>query len=149
MTDQHLFAIIFECPGFVVYRDIQFRFEVPAHPHIMIAGKKMNGNTRIRDLRHLSQNTGIAFGYHCPVFIPEIEEVTYNENFRGILPDLFEESDDMPFANQAGRMIGSAQMKIREKIDLFSRRQLHGANLSFKLRLRPVDLWSAWLSDYL
>jgi hypothetical protein len=120
MTDQHLFTIVFEDPGFVVDRDIQLLFKVAAHPHIVIAGKKMNGNTRIGDLRHLSQDTGIAFGHYRPVFIPEIEEVPYDKDFRGILPDLFEESDDVPFADQAGRMIGSAQMKIREEIDLFS-----------------------------
>ena len=37
-----------ECPGLMIYRDIQLLFKIAAHPHIMIAGKKINRDTLIR-----------------------------------------------------------------------------------------------------
>ena len=117
MAKQDLMISTLQYLQFPVHRDAELLRKIIEHPHIVIAGKKMNGDARIGDLRHLSQDTRIAFGHHRPVFIPKIEEVSDNEDFRGILPDLFEESDDVPFANKTGRMIGSAQMKIIKEID--------------------------------
>ncbi len=126
MTDEHFFPVVLKCFGLMVDRDVQFFLEISAHPHVMIAGKEMNGDTRIRDRGQLPQNAGIAFGNDRPVFVPEVEEVTYDKDLRRILPDLLQEGDDLSFAHQAGRMVGGTQMKIGEEVDLFSGRDLHG-----------------------
>src|SRR5580658_678500 len=118
-------AVEFKCPGLMIDGDIQFLFEIAAHPHVMIAGEKMDRDTTVGDLRQLSQNAGISFGDHGSVLVPEIEQVPDDENDRRILPDLFQKDSDSFLAEKAGGMIGCAQMKVREKIDLLSGRDLH------------------------
>src|ERR1700744_4392853 len=105
MADQEFFAIVVERSGFVVYRDLELLFEVPAHPHVMVAGKEMNRDAGVPDLRHFSEDAGIAFRHDCPVLIPEVEEVAYDEDLCRVVADLFEEGDDMPFPGQAGSVV--------------------------------------------
>src|SRR5258708_2864184 len=127
---EYFLPVEFECLRFVIDGDVQFLFKITAHPHVVVAGKKMNGDTGIRDLRHFPQDTGISFGYDGPVFIPEVEQVADDKDLRRILPDLFEECYDMPFPDQAGPVIGGAQVKIGEEIYFFSGGDLHHVKIS-------------------
>ena len=125
MPDKKFLPIPFKGLRLMINGNIQLLLKITAHPHIMIARKEMYRNTRVRDLRQLPQDTRIPFGYDRPVFIPEIEEIPYDEDLRGIPPDLLEKGYDIPFPDQALCAIGCAQMKIGEKVYFFSGEQLH------------------------
>lgn len=122
-------AIVFKGLGLVIHRYVELLLEIAAHPHIVIAHKKMYGDTRVRDLSHLAQYPRIPLRHHGTVLVPEVEQVAYNK-YPGCVPaNGLQKANNVLFPYQAGGMVGSAQVHVGEKIDLFSWRDLHGVKL--------------------
>jgi hypothetical protein len=54
------------------------------------------------------------------IFVPEIEEVSYDKDRRGVPSNGFEKGHYTSLPDEAGGAIGSTQVKIGEEVDLFS-----------------------------
>lgn len=126
VSDKELLSIEFERFWFMVHGDIQFFFKITIHPHVVVPGKKMNGNTCVGKPCELPQQTDVAFRHNCFVFVPEIEDIANNEEYSRFRHDLFQEMDNPVFSFPALRVVGRAQVEIGEEVNLFSRWKDHG-----------------------
>src|SRR5690606_22948837 len=61
--------------GLPVYFDSQFLLEIIEHPHIVIAGEKIQGNAAVADLRQFSLEPDKTLWNDRTVFKPEIKNV--------------------------------------------------------------------------
>src|ERR1044071_7858056 len=62
VTYNKFFSVPFSSNWFMVNFSATFIGEITEHPHIMVAGKNMNGNFRIGEFRNFSKQSRKSFG---------------------------------------------------------------------------------------
>src|ERR1700676_4512369 len=113
MPDQEFLTIPFKFCRFMVYRNIQFFFKIAPHPHIMIANKKIDRYACIRDPAQLTQYAHISLRHYLPVFVPEIKQITDDNNCCSFFFDISQELNDTFLSFKTKGMVRRAQMKVR------------------------------------
>ncbi len=120
MTKHEIFAIEISEDRLMVDWYAQFFFKIGEHPHIMVAGEKMNRNAGIAQFGQLALQTDKSFGDCSAVLKPEIENISQQVNFPGILLNGVKPGTNRSFTFQAGIMVGCAEMKIGSEIYFFA-----------------------------
>ena len=84
MGNEERFAIAFDYLLLSVKDNTQLLWQVIIHPDIVVARKKMNGNPTVNNLRYGAKEPGKPTGYNFSVFVPKVENIAHQENFRSI-----------------------------------------------------------------
>src|SRR5574337_1457309 len=110
-----------------VNNNSKFFGEVIKHPHVVIAGKKINGHSAISQLSQFTLQTDKPFRNCLFVFKPKIKNIAQQIDRVGIVFNPVEPGCYSFFTMQTGLIIGSAQMKIGCEIYFFSgwQRDMH------------------------
>src|SRR5205085_1476351 len=62
MTNKEFLSVKFKSLWFKINGYVQLFLKITFHPHIVVANKKMHGNTAIGDGSHFPQDTHVSFG---------------------------------------------------------------------------------------
>ena len=81
--------------------DAQLFGQVIVHPNIVVACKEMDRNAIVNNIGNSTQKTGEATRGNFLVVDPKVENIAYQINFRGILPNGVQPIYKMLFAPQA------------------------------------------------
>src|SRR5262249_13272230 len=81
MCDVKFFSVVFFLNGMPMKIHIQLLRHIIKNPHVVVAGKPVNGNSRIGKLRYFPEQAHKAAGHNGPVFKPKIEYIAQQVNF--------------------------------------------------------------------
>src|SRR5438128_12488487 len=112
MSYVKFFAVPFISLRSMINRYVQFFFKIAAHPHIMIAHKKIYGDAAVCYFCKFTKQPNITPGYNGFIFIPEIKHISKNKNPLCIITDTFKKSNYFFFTYQAAFVIRNADMKV-------------------------------------
>jgi hypothetical protein len=68
----------------MVNRDVEFFVKIIVHPQVVIAHKKVDGDTAVPYFGEFTEYAYKALGHHVLVFKPEVKQITQQENSGGI-----------------------------------------------------------------
>lgn len=96
--DEESFAVEQGFEGFVVDMDSALRLEIAVGPHVVVAGEEVDFHPPVGQLRQGAEQPGETFRDDAPVFVPEIEQISYEEDGFGIGGNPPQPSDEQFFA---------------------------------------------------
>ena len=92
--------------------DVQFIFEIAAHPHVVIPDKKMNGDSTVRDISQFTKDANIPFWNNLSIFKPEIKHVPEDQDQGSIGSCGLQEANDFPLPFEAVLPVWGSEVKI-------------------------------------
>lgn len=80
-----------------VHNHTTLLFKVVALPQVVVSAEEMYFHSHVGELAYLAQKAGVAFGYNCAVFMPEVKDVAQQVDGFRLLLDAVEKIDQSAF----------------------------------------------------
>ncbi len=119
VTDHKRFAVYFTEYRLPVYWNTELLFKIAEHPQIVVAGKHINRQTAIPQLRQNAKKPAESLGNHRFIFKPELKKIADQVNGICLRGDLMQPAYQLAFAFGACQAGIGAQMEIGSKKGFF------------------------------
>ena len=125
MAQQKALAANLPADGLPIRGDAQLLLEIAEHPHVVIAGEEIDGDSPVAQLAELAQQPHEAFGNHLGIFEPVVEHVAQQIQRLGLRCDVVEPAQDAAFALAAVVQAVGAQVKVGCKTGVLHKDRMH------------------------